>query len=125
MSRRSLDVQRLRQHPQYRQPHLLDGGAGLRGVPNAPHLVEDHPRHAHAGIEPRHPQRHRADAARRVSGVDHQHHRRVQQPSYVRRRPEPAGAEASVEQPHHALDHRDIRTRGAVREQRSHPLLAA
>ena len=70
----------------------------------------------------------RGHAVALAAGVDDKDHRRAEQGGDVRgrtrRRPGHGAVDASVEQPHHALDHGDVGSRAAVPVQRTDQFLA-
>ena len=112
-----------RQRAEHREPDLVAGGAQYGRVPLAADPVEHHPGDPRRGVERHEPVQQGCDAARLSPAVDHQHHRRPQQPGDVRGRAVPVG-QPPVEQAHHALDDSHLRPRRPVSEQRGDPVLA-
>ena len=110
------------QRAEHRQPDLGRGRAQHLLVPGRPDPVEHRTRQVDRGVEGTEAVQQRGDAARLAAGVDDQHDRRAEQPGDLRGRPRTVG-QPPVEQPHHALDDRDLGARrGAVPRQRRDPV---
>ena len=121
VARRCTDAGIAGEHPEHRISLLLDGAAHLGGVSVAAGLVEHHARHPHRRVVGGEATHQRADRARGRGDVDDEQHGRVGERRDVGGGGEPVGSQPSVEQPHDALDHRDVggfRVQASAQEQR-------
>ena len=96
----------------------LERGAQLALVARPADLVEDHAGDAHLGIEVPVAENQRRDAAGHAHGIDHQHHRRAQQPRKRGVAVAALGIDA-VEQSLVALDHGETGIARLAGEQRA------
>ena len=119
-----LDFRIARQHPEHRNTGGAQGGDDFIRVPGAARLVEHHPGDPYRRVEAGQARHHRRVRPGRVRDVDDQQHRTRGQRRDVGRGGFTARTEPAVEKPHHAFDHGDIGTRGAVQQQRHDPVRA-
>lgn len=112
------------EHTEHANAEVVERGPQDLLVAGGPDPVEHHPADPDPAVVRREPGDHRGDRAALRGGVHDQDDRGVEQPSHVRGRAVRRGA-AAVVHPHHALDHGDVGTAGAMEEERRDQVLAA
>jgi hypothetical protein len=100
-----------------RDPERLDRLAQQLDVVVGADLVQHDAGDLDIGIEGAIAVHDRGRRARHRGRVEDEQHRRLQQLCHVRRRGQLTAARGPVEEPHDALDHGDVRARGAVPRQ--------
>ena len=112
------------QRPDDRHAERLDRLAQEQLVVVGADLVDDDAGDLDVGVEGPVAVHDRGRAARHRGGVEDEQHGRAEQLRHVRRGGQLAAARGAVEEPHDALDHRDVGAGGAVQRQRRHQLRA-